>query len=130
MSIKLIKTNKNIKWILLSGLIIYSISFIATSRPFKEDPCSLSINSFFDRDTTLKNYVYFQNIYNDTIKLDADTLNPNIINWNKVTDSVCYILTNSCGKNNKYIVVINSKDTLRNQWDTRYGKKIFAKQCP
>jgi hypothetical protein len=122
--------NINIKLFFFVGLFIYSISFIATSKPFVENPCSVSINSYLKRDTTLKNFVSFTNIYNDTLKIDADTINPNIVNWNIVTDSICHILKTSCGKNNNYIVVINIRDTIRSQWDTRFGKKIFSKQCP
>jgi hypothetical protein len=124
------KANRNIKLLFFLGLGIYSISFIATSKPFVEDPCSVSINDYFRRDTSLKNYVSIKNIYNDTLKVDADTLNPNTINWTRVTDSICHILKTSCGRNNKFIVVINIRDTIRSQWDTRFGKKIFSTQCP
>jgi hypothetical protein len=121
------KASKNIKWFFLIGLLIYSLSFIATR---KNDPCRLSINAYLEKDTTLGNYVYLSTSVNDTLKIDADTLNPNIINWNRVTDSVCNILNNSCGNSNQVILVINSRDTTRSNWDTRLGKKIFSKQCP
>ena len=125
------KANKNFKLFFLLGLIIYSLSFIATKRNMDLDPCTMAINNWLDKDTNLTRYAYVSSLYQqDTLIIRADTLNPISINWNNVTDSLCLIVKNSCGVNNKPILVINNRDTTRSNWDTRYGKKIYFKVCP
>ena len=122
--------NKNFKLFFLLGLIIYSLSFIATKKNMDLDPCTMAINSWFDKDTSLNRYAYITSAYQDTVVIRADTTNPNTMNWNIITDSVCSIIKSSCGLNNKPILVINNRDTTTSLWDTRFGKKIYFKQCP
>jgi hypothetical protein len=125
------KTNKNIKYLFFTGILLYSLSFIATKKyPDELNPCQIAIDNFVNKDTILRRYAYISLPYQDTVIISADTLNPYTINWNIVTDSLCSIYKNSCASLNTKILVINRRDTTRSNWDTRYGKKIYFKQCP
>jgi len=113
--------------ILFAGIIIYTFSFIATSKPYPSDPCQVTLQYWFQKDTTRK-YSYLQFTYNDSVLVFADTLHP--INWTATTDTICTIFKDSCNKTTASILVINRRDTIKSGWDTRYGKKILFKKCP
>ena len=120
--------NKNFKLFFFLGLIIYGISFMATSPKKDYDPCQMGLDNLFDKDSTLRgSYI---DGYRDTLIIRTDTTAPYTVNWNAVTDSVCTLLKRNCAENNKPILVINNRDTTRSNWDTRYGKKIYFKVCP
>jgi hypothetical protein len=124
------KQIKNIKLFFFLGLFVYSFSFIATS-PIKDyDGCQIGMDNYFNRDTSVGKYSFISNLYYDTILINTDTTNPNIINWNAVTDSICAIQKRDCGIKNKPILVINARDTARSTWNNRFGKKIYFKLCP
>jgi hypothetical protein len=125
------KANKNIKYLFFTGILLYSLSFIATKKyPDELNPCQIAIDNFVNKDTVLRRYAYISLPYQDTVIISADTVNPYTINWNIVTDSLCSIYKNSCAYSNTKILVINKRDTTKINWDTRYGKKIYFKQCP
>ncbi len=90
----------------------------------------MALDNWLYKDTSLYRYAYINSAYQDTVVISADTTNPMIMNWNNITDSMCMIIKNSCGVNNKPILVINRRDTTRANWDTRFGKKIYFKLCP
>jgi hypothetical protein len=129
MPLKLMKKNKNIKYLFFTGILLYSLSFIATKKT-EINPCQLAVDNYLQKDTTVRNYAYMSWQSQDTLLVSADTTNPHTVNWNNVTDSVCLILKNSCAINNKPIFVINNRDTARSTWNNRFGKKIFSTQCP
>jgi hypothetical protein len=122
------KSKKVFNLVLLFAFITYSISFIATSKRQDLDPCQIAINDWFYKDSSVSNHSFFRELYADTLVINTDSLYT--INWNSVTDSLCKIYANNCSNPNKPILIINYKDTVRSNWDTRFGKKIFFKRCP
>jgi hypothetical protein len=120
------KKQKRISILFVVGLFFYAASFIATKRNLPPDPCLDPASEWFYRDTTLRYHqLYASN--NDTVIIQADTLRT--VNWNAITDSVCKLYKANCGNINKKILVINARDTLAINRDTRYGKKLFFKDC-
>lgn len=114
--------------LLAAGIIFYGISFIATTKPFPEDPCHATISYWFQKDS-IRNYSYLSfNNARDTLLIQADTLHP--VNWNPVCDTLCTIYKDTCNRTGQSILVINFRDTARNYWDTRYGRKILFRKCP
>jgi hypothetical protein len=113
--------------IIVICLIFYAISFIATSKVFPTDPCIETTSFWFHKDSIRSNYHYL-NYFNDTILIQVDTLYP--VNWNPVCDTICGIFKDSCKRTGPSILVINSRDTARSTWDTRFGRKILFRKCP
>lgn len=114
--------------ILMSGLLLYSISFIATKKNFPDDPCYARVTFWFQKDSIRNNYHYLLQV-NDTLLIRADTLQPPMY-WDMVCDTICKIYSDSCKRTGTPILVINQRDTARSTWDNRYGKKILFRKCP
>jgi hypothetical protein len=120
------KKQKGLGVLFVAGLLLYAFSFIATKRDYPPDPCLDPVSNWFYKDTTLRYHeLYSSN--NDTTVIKADTLHP--VNWNAITDSLCVLYRANCGSINKKILVINTRDTIFANRDTRYGKKLFFKDC-
>jgi hypothetical protein len=114
--------------VVITGIIIYAIGFIATSKQLPTDPCTDKLYKWWytTRDTGITNHNSI-NFYNDSVFCYADTTYAT--NWNNTTDSICKFLKDSCFKTSSGIIVLNLRDTARTTWDNKYGKKIFFKRC-
>jgi hypothetical protein len=126
------KSKKIFSLFFITGVLLYALSFIATSREkeYVDDPCYLALQNRLNNDTAIANHAYYPyNLNNDTLILLADTLLP--ADWNKITDTICKVYKDNCpNSSNKPILIINRRDTFRSNWDTRYGRKILFKFCP
>jgi hypothetical protein len=125
------KTKKIRSFFLLMGILLYALSFIATSyeKDIIEDPCYLALQNRYNTDTSIRNHATIDNINGDTLIVRGDTTRPG--DWNRITDTICKVYKDNCANaNNKPILVVNLRDTARSTWDTRFGKKILFKLCP
>ncbi len=113
--------------ILVNGLILYAIGFVATSKVAPIDPCYETLSSWFRKDSIRRNYHQFIN-FNDTVFIQADTLYP--VNWSPVSDTICGIYKDSCKRTGLSILITNRRDTARSTWETRYGRTILFRKCP
>jgi hypothetical protein len=114
--------------VLVAGLLLYVISFIATSKPHPQDPCLATATFWFQKDSIRSRFHQLYQ-FNDTILISADTLQPPM-DWNTVCDTICKIYNDSCKRTGTPILVINQRDTSRSTWDNRFGKKILFRKCP
>jgi hypothetical protein len=123
------KKGKITSIVFIVGLLLYALSFIATSKKQIEpaNPCKLAAEDWFYRDSNLYKYHNLANLNNDTVLIQADTLRNT--NWNIVTDSLCRIYKANCGNFSQKILVINFRDTIPSHRDTWHGKKILFKDC-
>jgi hypothetical protein len=113
--------------LLIIGVICYSLFFIATSKTKPLDPCSEKANYWLQKDTSLRNHIYFDfTTTTDTILLQVDTLYP--ANWSAISDTFCNIYKD-CKSPKNGVLVINRFDTARSTWNIRYGKTILFKKC-
>jgi hypothetical protein len=125
------KTKKTYSLFLTIGLLLFALSFIATSKynELQEDPCYLALQNRFNTDTSISNHVIYDNIISDTLLLRGDTLLP--ADWNRIADTICKVYKTNCVNNgNKPILIVNRRNTTASEWDTRFGKKILFKLCP
>lgn len=64
------------------------------------------------------------------IGFSADTLiiraNKDSI-WSQTMDTICKTYRDSCNFNRLKILIVDSSTT---NWDTRYGHKLYFRQCP
>ena len=110
------------------GIIIYCIAFIATKKPFPEDPCQAKIhNWWYNKDSSITSHASLSLQPTDSVIFFADSTL--LIDWNNVSDSVCKITKDECLKNGAVVLVVNRQDTVISHRDTKYGKKIFSKKC-
>ncbi len=113
--------------ILIGCLGVYVISFVATKKPFPEDPCRATASYWFQKDS-LRRYSYLQTTSTtDSLLILADTTFP--VNWITVCDTLCTIYKDSCKRTGVSVLVVNYKDTARSTWDTRFGRKILFRVC-
>lgn len=122
------KSKKRISLVLFIGLLVYGISFIATSPRRDIDPCQIALENWYNKDTSIYRHSYLNWDNGDTLVISSDSINT--INWSSTTDSICDIYKNTCNVQNKPILIVNRQDTLRSNWNTRFGKKIYFKKCP
>ncbi|MGG9960691.1 hypothetical protein [Ferruginibacter sp. SUN106] len=114
--------------ILVIGILFYAISFIATSKQAVLDPCYERTAFWLYKDSTRSRHTFLAYNNNDTVVLEIDTTYA--IHANTICDTICGMYKDSCNRAGIGILVINSNDTARSTWETRYGKKLFFRQCP
>ena len=125
------KSKKLLNLFFIIGILLYALSFIATSTNKYADqpePCTIALQNRFSTDTSIGNHVYLNSSITDTLVLGGDTTRP--ADWNKIADTICKVYKDNCGGSNKPILIINYRDTTSANRDTRFGKKILFKLCP
>ncbi|WP_430897887.1 MULTISPECIES: hypothetical protein [unclassified Paraflavitalea] len=66
---------------------------------------------------------FVMSYFNDTlvIKTNVDSA------WVQNMDTICQIYRDSCKVTNLKILIVDSSSS---NWDTRYGHKLYFRQCP
>ena len=86
-------------------------------------PCDIQVDKYLIQDYNV--YAVYQEFAADTIviKTSKDSL------WEIKSAEICRLLRDSCKLNGRKVLVI---DTTRNPafFDTRFGKKIYFRNCP
>jgi len=109
-------------------ILFYAISFIATSKQIPTDPCYTRTEFWMYEDSARSRHAYLLAQANDTVVLRIDTTYA--AHANSICDTICSIYKDSCNRTGVHILVINSNDTARSTWETRWGKTIFFRTCP
>lgn len=97
-----------------------SATFIKEPPP---DPCRGYVNNLLWADTSVRASLF--DFVNDTVVVSTikDSL------WDIKTQQVCNVLRDSCKVSGRKILVVDqSVDPA--QRDTRFGKKIYFRNCP
>lgn len=121
------KTKNKFSLIFIVGILLYGLSFIATSKQQEPSPCQIALSDRLNSDTSISNHISRLGEYRDTLIFNGDTTRPG--NWDKITDTICSVYKRNCTYVTT-ILIVNNRDTARVNWDTRFGKKIFFKACP
>ena len=109
-------------------ILFYTLSFIATKKVMPTDPCYDRTTFWMYQDSARSRHAYLLNTYTDTILLRIDTIYAS--RANAICDTICSIYKDSCNRTGVRILVVNSNDTARSTWETRWGKTIFFRTCP
>jgi hypothetical protein len=123
------KKGKITSVVFIVGIVFYALSFMASGKkqPEIRDACNNAGQDWFYKDSNLYKYHDVRFLNYDTMLVRADTLRN--VDWNVITDSLCKIYKANCGNETKKILVINYRDTIASHRDTKYGKKLFYKDC-
>ena len=122
------KSKKKFSLFFIGSILLYGLSFIATSKQYIIDnPCDFAIINRINNDSSINNHIAIFKHANDTIIINGDTTRPG--NWDRITDTLCSLFKRNCNAT-KSMLLVNFRDTARINWNTPYGKKIFFKVCP